>query len=83
MPVITMFEDENKRQQLFEDFDSLQFYFSGMFELMETPEEVKALYDGIHGIIFAERHIREAQLEKKVNVAATGFTDMQKAVNDA
>lgn len=46
-----------------EALDSIEFYVSDCYEQLATMQEVKDFNDAVCAIVFAYRHVREAELE--------------------
>lgn len=51
------------RKNLHDAIASIEFYVSDCYGQLVTPQEVKDFNDAVCAIVFAHRHIREAELE--------------------
>lgn len=62
-----------------EALDSIEFYVSDCYGQLSTMQEVKDFNDAVCAIVFAYRHVREAELEvdevKKQYGIAEGLED--------
>ena len=56
---------ENKfvKKNLYDAINSIEFYVSDSYGQLATMQEVKDFNDAVCALVFAYRHIREAELE--------------------
>lgn len=51
------------RKSIYAALDSIEFYVSDCYGQLATMQEVKDFNDAVCALVFAYRHIREAELE--------------------
>mgnify|MGYP003587354908 FL=1 len=56
-------ENECVKKNLYDAINSIEFYVSDSYGQLGTMQEVKDFNDAVCAIVFAYRHIREAELE--------------------
>lgn len=56
-------ENECVKKNLYDAINSIEFYVSDSYGQLVTMQEVKDFNDAVCAIVFAYRHIREAELE--------------------
>lgn len=56
-------DNECVKKNLYDAINSIEFYVSDSYGQLVTMQEVKDFNDAVCAIVFAYRHIREAELE--------------------
>lgn len=56
-------ENECVKKDLYDAINSIEFYVSDSYGQLNTMQEVKDFNDAVCAIVFAHRHVREAELE--------------------
>lgn len=56
-------DNECVKKNLYDAINSIEFYVSDSYGQLVTMQEVKDFNDAVCAIVFAHRHIREAELE--------------------
>ena len=56
-------DNECVKKNLYDAINSIEFYVSESYGQLVTMQEVKDFNDAVCAIVFAYRHIREAELE--------------------
>lgn len=56
-------ENAYVKNSVYDALDSIEFYVSDCYEHLGDMREVKDFNDAVCAIVFAHRHIREAELE--------------------
>ena len=56
-------DNECVKKNLYDAINSIEFYVSDSYGQLATMQEVKDFNDAVCALVFAYRHIREAELE--------------------
>ena len=56
-------ENEFVKKNLYDAINSIEFYVSDSYGQLVTMQEVKDFNDAVCALVFAYRHVREAELE--------------------
>lgn len=56
-------DNADVRKIIYDTLDSIEFYVSDCYGQLATMQEVKDFNDAVCALVFAYRHVREAELE--------------------
>lgn len=71
-------ENAYVKNSVYDALDSIEFYVSDCYEHLGDMREVKDFNDAVCAIVFAHRHIREAELEVVAVKKQYGCTEGRK-----